>query len=43
MTSDLVLKLDELVTHRYALDDVNDAVEDFLDGRDIRGVITHED
>ena len=37
-----ILKLDELVTRRYALDDVNDAVQDLLDGRNIRGVIMHE-
>jgi NDMA-dependent alcohol dehydrogenase len=36
------LKLDELVTARYRLDDINVAVEDLLAGRNIRGVITHE-
>ncbi len=36
------LKLDELVTTRYRLDDINLAVDDLLAGRNIRGVITHE-
>jgi NDMA-dependent alcohol dehydrogenase len=33
------LKLDELVTRRYRLDEINDAVADMRDGRNIRGVI----
>lgn len=33
------LKLDELVTRRYRLEDINDAVADMRDGRNIRGVI----
>lgn len=36
------LKLDEMITRRYALDDINSAVDDHLDGRIIRGVVTHE-
>ena len=36
------LKLDELVTRRYQLSEINDAVDDLLDGRNIRGVIIHE-
>ena len=36
------LKLDELVTTRYRLDDINLAVDDLLAGRNIRGVIAHE-
>jgi S-(hydroxymethyl)glutathione dehydrogenase/alcohol dehydrogenase len=36
------LKLDELVTRRYSLDDINQAVEDMHAGRNIRGVIVHE-
>lgn len=36
------LKLDELVTRRYALDEINDAVTDLLEGRNIRGVISHQ-
>src|SRR6478735_4319840 len=30
------LKLDEMITRRYALDDINTAVDDLLDGRNIR-------
>lgn len=33
------LKLDELVTRRYRLDEINDAIADMRDGRNIRGVI----
>jgi NDMA-dependent alcohol dehydrogenase len=33
------LKLDELVTRRYKLDEINDAIEHLRDGRNIRGVI----
>lgn len=33
------LKLDELVTRRYRLDDVNQAFLDMRDGRNIRGII----
>ena len=33
------LKLDELVTNRYSLDDVNQGYEDMRDGKNIRGVI----
>jgi S-(hydroxymethyl)glutathione dehydrogenase/alcohol dehydrogenase len=36
------LKLDELVTQRYPLESINDAVADLLAGRNIRGVIMHE-
>lgn len=36
------LKLDELVTTRYGIDDINTAVDDLLHGRNIRGVILHE-
>ena len=35
------LKLDEMITRRYPLDDVNVAVEDLLEGRNIRGVVVH--
>jgi len=37
-----LLKLDELITQRCALDRINDAVDDLLGGRNIRGVIVHE-
>ena len=33
------LKLDELVTKEYSLDDINTGYEDMLGGRNIRGVI----
>jgi alcohol dehydrogenase (nicotinoprotein) len=36
------LKLDELVTSRYRLDEVNQGYRDLLDGKNIRGVILHE-
>jgi S-(hydroxymethyl)glutathione dehydrogenase/alcohol dehydrogenase len=36
------LKLDELITRRYRLDEVNQGYQDMLDGRNIRGVIIHE-
>jgi alcohol dehydrogenase (nicotinoprotein) len=35
------LKLDELITKRYSLDQVNDMWHDMLDGKNIRGVIIH--
>jgi S-(hydroxymethyl)glutathione dehydrogenase/alcohol dehydrogenase len=33
------LKLDELVTRRYGLDQINDAISDMRKGRNIRGII----
>src|SRR5246127_16316 len=36
------LKLDELVTRKYTLDQVNQAYQDMNDGKNIRGVIIHE-
>jgi Zn-dependent alcohol dehydrogenase len=33
------LKLDELVTRRYRLDQINDATTDMREGRNIRGII----
>jgi S-(hydroxymethyl)glutathione dehydrogenase/alcohol dehydrogenase len=35
------LKLDELVTTRYRLDDVNQGYRDLLDGRNVRGLLIH--
>lgn len=35
------LKLDELVTTRYRLDEVNQGYQDLRDGKNIRGVIVH--
>jgi NDMA-dependent alcohol dehydrogenase len=37
-----VLKLDELVTQRYKLDDINDAMKDLRAGKNIRGVIAFD-
>jgi S-(hydroxymethyl)glutathione dehydrogenase/alcohol dehydrogenase len=36
------LKLDELITSRYRLDEVNRAYQDLEAGKNIRGVIIHE-
>ena len=36
------LKLDELITNRYRLEDVNQGYQDLLDGKNIRGVMIHE-
>jgi Zn-dependent alcohol dehydrogenase len=36
------LKLDELVTRTYQLDQINEAYQDMTDGKNIRGVIIHE-
>jgi S-(hydroxymethyl)glutathione dehydrogenase/alcohol dehydrogenase len=37
------LKLDELVTQRYRLDQINDAITDMREGRNIRGIIEFAD
>ncbi len=36
------LKLDELITKTYTLDEVNKGYEDLLGGKNIRGVIIHD-
>jgi S-(hydroxymethyl)glutathione dehydrogenase/alcohol dehydrogenase len=36
------LKLDELVTRTYTLEQVNEGYDDMLNGKNIRGVIIHE-
>ena len=36
------LKLDQLVTRTYTLDQVNQAYQDMIDGKNIRGVIIHQ-
>ena len=36
------LKLDELITTTYTLDQINQGYEDLLDGKNIRGVMIHE-
>ncbi len=33
------LKLDELITNRYTLDQINEGYQDMLDGKNIRGVV----
>ena len=35
------LKLDELITRRYSLDEINQGYQDMNDGKNIRGVIMH--
>jgi len=37
-----VLKLDELVTRRYSLEEVNQGYTDLVEGRNIRGVVVHD-
>ena len=36
------LKLDELITTRYRLDEVNQGYQDLLEGKNIRGILIHE-
>ena len=36
------LKLDELVTTEYTLDDINQGYQDMRDGKNIRGLIRYE-
>jgi NDMA-dependent alcohol dehydrogenase len=36
------LKLDELITRKYRLDELNEAYRDLADGKNIRGVVVHE-
>jgi NDMA-dependent alcohol dehydrogenase len=36
------IKLSELVSRRYTLDQINEGYQDLIDGKNIRGVITHE-
>ncbi|WP_127781991.1 NDMA-dependent alcohol dehydrogenase [Rhodococcus sp. X156] len=36
------LKLDELITRTYTLDQVNEGYSDLLEGKNVRGVIVHE-
>ena len=37
-----LVRLDELVTTRYRLEDVNQGYRDMLDGRNIRGLMIHD-
>jgi hypothetical protein len=34
-------KLTELITNKYALDEINEGHQDLMDGKNIRGVIVH--
>jgi S-(hydroxymethyl)glutathione dehydrogenase/alcohol dehydrogenase len=36
------LKLDEIITRTYTLDEVNEGYDDLLAGKNVRGVIVHE-
>jgi S-(hydroxymethyl)glutathione dehydrogenase/alcohol dehydrogenase len=36
------LKLDELVTRTYTLDEINEGYQDMRDGENIRGVLTYD-
>jgi S-(hydroxymethyl)glutathione dehydrogenase/alcohol dehydrogenase len=36
------LKLSELITQRYSLDQINDGFRDLMDGKNVRGVLVHE-
>ena len=36
------LKLDELITQTYTLDQVNEGYDDLLAGKNVRGVIVHQ-
>jgi alcohol dehydrogenase (nicotinoprotein) len=36
------LKLDELITRTYTLDEVNEGYDDLLNGKNVRGIIVHQ-
>jgi S-(hydroxymethyl)glutathione dehydrogenase/alcohol dehydrogenase len=36
------LKLDELITQRYTLEEINDGYQDMRDGKNIRGMVMYE-
>jgi S-(hydroxymethyl)glutathione dehydrogenase/alcohol dehydrogenase len=36
------LKLDELITNTYTLDEINQGYQDLLDGKNVRGVIVYD-
>jgi S-(hydroxymethyl)glutathione dehydrogenase/alcohol dehydrogenase len=36
------LKLDEIITQTYTLDQVNEGYDDLMAGKNVRGVIVHE-
>jgi S-(hydroxymethyl)glutathione dehydrogenase/alcohol dehydrogenase len=37
------LNLDDMVTRRYSLEQINEGYQDMLEGRNIRGVIRYTD
>lgn len=37
------LKIDEMITKTYTLDNINDGYQDMLDGKNIRGVVTFDE
>lgn len=36
------LKLDQIITNRYSLDQINQGYNDLIDGKNVRGVLIHE-
>ena len=36
------IKLSELITKKYSLDEINEGYQDLMDGKNIRGVLVHE-
>ncbi|MCW2731492.1 MAG: oxidoreductase, Rxyl family [Mycobacterium sp.] len=38
-----LLKIDEMVTNTYSLENINDGYQDMLDGKNIRGVVTFDE
>jgi Zn-dependent alcohol dehydrogenase len=36
------IKLTELITKKYTLDEINDGYQDLMDGKNIRGVVVHQ-
>jgi S-(hydroxymethyl)glutathione dehydrogenase/alcohol dehydrogenase len=36
------IKLTELITKTYTLDEINEGYRDLMDGKNIRGVIVHQ-
>lgn len=37
------LKLDELITREYGLDEIDQGYQDLEDGKLVRGIVVHED
>jgi S-(hydroxymethyl)glutathione dehydrogenase/alcohol dehydrogenase len=36
------IKLTELITKRYTLEEINEGYADLMDGKNIRGVVVHQ-